>query len=1084
MKKVLCAFLFLAAFGIGSNAYAQFSSNLQGTVIDQSGAVIPKAELVLTNTGTGISDRTTAGAKGGFQFPSLAPGSYTLSISARGFATKEIPVILHTAQTMGVTAQLSVGSSRQAVRVSARGPVLDPADSRTEMTLGTQALQSLPLPSRSVLNFVAMAPGVTGLGTVGHGNRDNFAAETDPSISANGRSSVGDTYIVDGLDITSDITPGVLNTVPNPDTLQEVSVQVNTFSAVYGRSSSIVTVMTTKSGTKHFHGLISDYFTNQTLTAGTEFVHNYAPFHSDNISATLGGPIPGLHRTFFFSAVEPLLSLTSTGNRSYTFEAPQFVKWAQQNYPNTLGTQLLTKYPASSAIITGVAQTAGQVYPGTCGTSATDDLPCSTPVFDSGVFNASDYRNGLQWNTRIDKYFHKNRLYGNFFDTTLHEGGPVVRLDMASPSQRAVRSVQINETHTFSSNALNEAAFGFLRLEGLTHPTGLFSIPVINVEGMNTGIGVGQAHLEYVQHHYVWRDSFMFEHGNHNLQFGTEGFHGDNLTYFGPWFSQPVLTFTGLLSLVQDQPYSEGGVAYNPLTGQQAGVLGGSFRYTGTTFGIYAQDTWRVTRDLTLNYGLRWDNFGNPTPEDGSVLANFFMGPGETLDQQIANGYVKQEPHVFNHAITAFSPRVGVAWDPTGHGKWVLRGGIGLYHDWITLGNVQNEFGNPPASVTTTFITGTTAPPIFDLGTSNSFPFGFQYPTFTKLGLNSHGGFTGEQVNIAANNPNLTASDTYNYTITVARALGNNYDVSAGYSGSHSINLFTGFANHVGNAYYGFDINTLPDSLIINDNVLVRLNPSFGSIRYTQNGARSNYNAFIVAFKGRIGGRGFINTSYTHSSSWDDAGDYPTSNYQNYYSPSNWNAPNRLSLMANYDLAGFPNAIPGMKGFTSGWELSGDTVLQSGNPFTVLNTAPFEPIFNSQGQVVGEQPGGGDYNADGKNLDYPDAPSFGYHQPTSRQAYLHGIFTASAFPTPAFGTEGNEKPNRYHNPGYADTDVALIKNTHLYENANLQLRFELYNVFNHPNLGGVDNKLNSSSFGESTSQLNPRFIQLGARITF
>jgi hypothetical protein len=157
-------------------------------------------------------------------------------------------------------------------------------------------------------------------------------------------------YIVDGLDITSDIRPGVVNLMPNPDSVQEASVQTNTFDVEYGRAGSIQMVMTTKSGTDQFHGQASDYFNYQALWAGTEFVHSYAPFHANNMSGSVGGPVVGLKHTYFFFDIEPLRSSASTGNGSVTFEDPQFTAWAQQNYPNTLGTQLLSQFPPVSAL--------------------------------------------------------------------------------------------------------------------------------------------------------------------------------------------------------------------------------------------------------------------------------------------------------------------------------------------------------------------------------------------------------------------------------------------------------------------------------------------------------------------------------------------------------------------------------------------------------------------------------------------------------------------------------------------------------------------------------------------------------------
>ena len=184
-----------------------------------------------------------------------------------------------------------------------------------------------------MVSLVTQAPGVIGIGTVTGGSPgsgiDNFSTETQVDASANGAGSVGNMYSVDGLDVTSAIRPGVLNLTPNPDSVQEVSVQVNTFSVEYGRASSTQMAMTTKSGTNGIHGSASDYFTNQSLFAGTEFVHKYAPYHSNNISGTIGGPIIPHHQFFFFFAIEPFRASTSTGNSTQTYEDPAFTAWAK-----------------------------------------------------------------------------------------------------------------------------------------------------------------------------------------------------------------------------------------------------------------------------------------------------------------------------------------------------------------------------------------------------------------------------------------------------------------------------------------------------------------------------------------------------------------------------------------------------------------------------------------------------------------------------------------------------------------------------------------------------------------------------------
>lgn len=1128
----LAMFLCVVTGGFATAAYAQFSSNLQGVVMDSTGAVISGATVTLTNTDTGVSQLATTGQQGDFRFVSVAPGPYEVTTSAKGFGPHKVSVRLQTEQTLNLPFILSLSSQSQTVEVTDQAPVLDTVETRNQLTIGTDELDALPLPGHDQLGLVTLAAGVTGLGTLSGGqnaqSNDNYAAETQVTASANGRSSTGNMFVVDGLDITSNITPGVLNLVPNPDTIQEATVQVNTFNVEYGRSSSIVEVMTTRAGTNKYHFLLSDYYSANWLSARTEFqpreTFTMLPFHSDNISATAGGPVPWLKETYFFTGWEPLLSLTQASSQ-ITVEDPAFTTWAQQNWPNSIGVKLLAQYPSVNVSRTGVASTGSSLFGTACGTATAANIPCALNVVDNGVFNATNFRNALQYNVRLDKYFSKDRMYANYYRTSLYTGGPSVRVDHGSPQQYLVRSIQANETHTFNNHLLNEAAFGFLRMDGLISPNGPFHIPIVSVtSAWSTQLGVSKAHENYIQHHFGWKDDVSYVRGPHEIKLGYEGFHGDNLTYFGQWDSQPNFSFQNVAGFVQDQVYQETGLSYNLLTGKEAGLASGSYQFTGNTTGIFAQDNWKVNRKLTLTYGLRWDNFGNPSPENGTIEANFFYGPGSTTLQQIASGSVKQVNQAFNNSMKAWSPRAGVAYDLTGSGMWVIHGGFGLYHDWVTLGNVQNEFANPPAPAGVTFQSNTSGtPPIYSVGTSDTWPFGFTYPTLPAGSLNSQGGITGQQINIAGNDPNLKASNTMNYTVTLERGLGRNFSVAAGYTGAHSNNLFTDFAGHTTNAYYGVDINNFPGSLIQNNGSLVRLNTSFGTIRYTVNGPTASYNAFIAEFKGRFLRGGFIDTSYTRSSSHDDAGTYPTvpsnsGNYSQYWAPSNWDVPNRISLEVAYELPHLAHGPAFLHHVTDGWKPSAITILQSGQPFTVLNGAvyPKNGVYPTPSAACGlpangVTSGAGDYNADGTNSDLPNIPSYGYSIPTDRNHQLGRNANLSSIPvttttgttscpTPGFTgvfnlltdftipttlpSEGNEVINGYRSPGYANTDFALLKNNRIREFANLQLRLEIFNLFNRPSLGALSGSTTSSSFGKSTSQYNARFLQLGAKLQF
>lgn len=1100
-RQWIGAFVWLALLSLATGAYAQFSSNVSGVVVDTSGAVIPGATIVLTATDTGVATTTTSGPQGDYRFVSLAPGPYDITASATGFATHKVTVQLQTGQILNVPFTLGISSQSQSVEVTDQPPVLDTADSRSQLTLTEEALQDLPLPGHDLLGLTTLAPGVTGLGLLGSGgngqSNDNYAAETQVTASANGRSSVGNMFVLDGLDITSNITPGVLNLVPNPDTIKETTVQVNMFNVEYGRSSSIVQVMTSKSGTNQYHFLASEYYTANWLTARTEFQPKAAfpPFHSNNISATASGPVPFIHQMYFFTGWEPLLQLTQSPGQ-VTYEDPAFTAWAIQNYPNSIGVNLLKQYPATNATTTSVAKKGSDLFPATsstpCGTAAAANIPCDLPIVDSGVFNATNTRNALQYNVRVDKYFTKDRLYANYYRTGLDLGGPSVRVDHNQPQHYIVRSLQGNETHTFSPNMLNEASFGVLRMEGLINPTGPFHVPIITVTGAwGTQLGVSKAHENYIQYHYVWRDALTYVYHSHDIKVGYDGFWGNSNLKFGPLNSIPTFNFLNVADFVQDKVYTESGVSFDPLTGQQAGLRGGSYLIKGNMMGLFAQDTWKVNKNLTLTYGVRWDNFGNPQPgNSGTVEANFFYGPGTTILQQVANGFVKQVPKSFNNSITAWSPRIGAAWDPTGGGKWLLRGGFGLYHDWVTLGNVQNEFANPPAPTSITFQTNAAGPaPIYSVGTSDTFPFGYTYPVVPAGGLNGNGGIAGgAPANISGNDPNLKATNTMNYTMTLERSLTPNFSIAAGYSGSHSLDLFTDFAGHTTNAYYGVDINNFPGSLIANNGKFVRLNQNFGSIRYTVNGPTSSYNAFIAEFKGRFMKRGFIDASYTRSSSWDDAGSYPTVqsntlNYSQYWSPSNWDTPNRISMSVAYGLPGLRKGPGFLKVLTDGWKPSAITILQSGTPFTVLMGAAYKANVVPGSQITAAS--AGDYNADGVNSDLPNIPTYGYSIATDRKTQLAGVFKSTDFTAPpTLPGEGNEAFNRYRNPGYANTDFAILKNTHIFERANLQLRLEMYNLFNRASLGGISSSLTSSTFGKATSQYNARFLQLGAKFEF
>src|ERR1700738_2941627 len=396
-KSIIRLILFCSlAFG-ARGAYAQFSGTISGIVADPSGAIVPGAALTLLNTSTNEQRVATSSAAGVYQFVSLAPGSYELTTTISGFSTSKTALKLETNQTLNLPVHLAVGSSTEIIDVSSQAALLDTADTRLQETQPAQTLSALPLAGRNMISLVTLAPGVTGTGVTSNGSpgsgRDNYSTETQVDASANGQGAVGNMYIVDGLDVSSSIRPGVLNMTPNPDSIQEATIQTNTYNVEYGRASSIQMTMTTKSGGSRYHGNASDYFTYQKFLAGSEFTHVYHPFHSNNISATIGGPIIPQHEAgFFFFAIEPLRASNATVS-SITFEDPAFTAFAKSAFPNSVGTKLLSTYPVSKVSNVQVTQTAATLYPANtagspvCGTPSTFNLPCNTSMLDSGNYS-------------------------------------------------------------------------------------------------------------------------------------------------------------------------------------------------------------------------------------------------------------------------------------------------------------------------------------------------------------------------------------------------------------------------------------------------------------------------------------------------------------------------------------------------------------------------------------------------------------------------------------------------------------------------------------------------------------------------
>lgn len=1087
---------------LATPALAQFHSGIEGSVSDPSGALVPGVNITVRNTSTGETRAVQTSSAGYFRVEPLPPGKFSITATAAGFKTyikDDVPVEADQIRTVNI--QIEIGSNDTTVQVTAEAPPVEISEGRISGLIEEDKVKELPLTGRNFFSLVVLTPGVTGLPAGGgqsyaQATGDIFTTEYGVSLSANGQRSAGNDFMVDGATTNNVAHGGVTNFSPNAESVQEVRILTNSFSAEHGRNSSVLVNVLTKGGTNRFHGSASWFHTNNHLNARSEFQNEVPTFRRNEGAASFGGPIRK-NQTFFFGSVDFLRSGVATA-RVVEVETPAFTDFMKQNFPSNISTLLLTKYGTQIAPQTNF-KTAGDVTGTNCSGSSPIQspiglIPCNLPITGEANYNSTIPRNGLQWGGRIDHNFNngKDRLYGNVYRTTLDTvlfSNSYPRPEFTRPWHEYTHYANINETHIFSPNVINETGASWTRAFGDNICTPC-DIPGINVVGLE-GFGLpGWSPGSFVQNIYEFRDVLSFNKGTHSLKVGGNIQHNQDYDNFGRFLLRPIYGFNSVLDFAADNVFSESGFGIDPKTGQRLSSAQGYVASRDGNMGVFVQDDWKAKPNLTLNLGLRWETFGNPYHRYNST-ENLIFGSGNDFASRIANARVDYTPnhHILNGTDwNNFAPRFAFAWDPSKQGKISVRGGIGVFYNRAADGLYNGVQDDPPrvATVSASRLTpGVT--PVYALGTSTTEPWGFPLPLGIKPGLDSKNGLLAGQAGIVGMDPNLRTSYSYNWFFGIQYGFGNDWMIQANYIGSSAHKL-----------YGNYDVNRTTDSLLLNNGELVRPNTSFGSITYGQNLFNSAYSGGTFALKKRFSHGISVDTAYTIGKVLDggyvggggnevDTRVADVNNIQRERALAVFDIPQRWTLSILYQIPS-PVNNPIYRAVLGGWQFSNVTIFQKGTPFSVFCTLPFSPIRDNSGKIIGNS--GCDYNADGNNFDYPDAPSF--KNPTkgaSRQQFLNGLFTASDFPAPPLGQEGNLGRSIYRNPSYFNTDLSLAKQGKIPwfigdQGALLQFRAEFFNAFNQVNLGGVTEDMASPLFGRVTSAYPGRNVQFGLRFSF
>ena len=1062
----LCLLLFLAI----APAMAQFSSAIQGTVTDASQSAVPDAKVNVKNNATGIVREAVTSVDGFFRVSSLGPGTYTVVVQKTGFATEEQSrVEVANNEVARIDLTLTVGALTEQVNVAETAVLVETEQGRVSGRIGNEQLKELPINGRNILNLVAIQPGIVGrglsAGLYSGGGSDTFSGETQPAVYASGQRFEGNNYTLDDTSVNGEARNGVTNIVPNSEATEEVRVVANNFSAVDGRNPGAQVQMISKSGTNQFHAVAAYYFTGNTLAARTIFDPARLPSIRKHLFDFAGGGPIVRNRTFFFISYEGLRQ-GGAATASTTVWTTQFRDYILQTRPNSKAAYIVKTF-APAAYPTTNLRDIGTPLPGVNVWSTT---PLGMPEIGTAFYTPLAFRNANQVSIRVDHELRpgKDRIYGSYFRTTNRTLAGGAFPDFNAATDEYTYYGNLNYTHTFSANKLNELRGGFNQLVGYPDLRPDRNIPGIVITGMSTVSGTSYPN-GWWQTSFDFKDVFSWLHANHNLKMGGElrrmrGAAQNTTNYI------PSYTFANVLDFADDEPLQMSRLV-NPATGVPTTVFSQLRNWEWATF---VQDDWKVSRHLTVNLGLRWEVF-RTWDDKQNTLSNLVLGSGSGEMERIANGRADHVSQFYPTDYHNFDPRLGFAWDPTGKAKMTIRGGYGIVNDRMATLPIEGYRSNPPlkGNVSVGLLLGT---PNFtySFGDTSKPYVGYAVDPTLQIGLDANNGLKGVRVSMQGADPTLRTPYIQNWFLGIQRELPGNTVLEVNYIGSAGHKLFN-----------DINLNRFTGDLLATG-TFHGLNQSFSSLTIIQTGSNSIYNGMTASLKHVFQKAFTLQGNYTFGKAIDDTdGETGSTAWQDAWNRkaeralAGFDVRHRLNIVGVWEMPFFKSGNNFAHRVLGGWLMSGVAIMDSGTPVNVTNSAAFKLNATKTANT------GGDYNADGSGGDRPNAPTTSVETVGfSRQQFLTGVLPVADFPAPGLGMDGNLGRNVFRGPGFAQVDVGLDKNFKVGERVNVTLRGEALNIANRPNLQNPSMDLNSVNFGKSTSQYTARLFQVSLRIRF
>jgi hypothetical protein len=1091
--KIICLVAICAIVCLNVRAQSQSSAQIQGTVQDASGSAVPGAEIKATQTDTSAVRTTTSGADGVYVLPNLPIGPYRLEVAKPGFNIYvQTGIVLQVATNPTIDVALKLGAISEQVQVEANAALVDTQGTSVGSLIENQRILELPLNGRNPVELIQLAGAAVPGGINGTAGMPGGL-----NISVAGGLLSGLTYFLDGT-LYNNPFDAVNMPFPFPDALQEFKVETSSLSAQNGLHSAGAVSAVVRSGTNEYHGDVFEFLRNGDLNARNFFAPRRDTLKRNQYGATLGGPIRK-NKLFFFGGYQ------GTRTRSDPADRTGFVPTARMLAGDFSGCGFAQiKDPTTNTPFANNQIPISQFSPQAL--AIVKQLPAATGPCGQVTYGPVTKTNEYQILGRVDEQISSRQmLFGrymatayllppayqfskNLLDTTqgglddLAQTATIGHTFLVTPTVINSFRAAMNRVgvHRYNDDYFSACDIGVRFTCFVPHQT------VVTVTG-GPAIGVGTAiAASFIPTYFTLSDDVSLIRGAHQFGFGFAGYkyqHSQKANVF----SSAAFGFTGIASGLGMSDF---------LLGKLGSLTQGTPNTVFTTkwyYGLYGQDTWKISRRLTANLGLRWEPFLPQRLNNGAVynfsFDRFNQGVHSTVFSKAPAGLLYAGDSGFSgltgiaNRYNQFAPRAGLAFDPKGDGKTSVRASFGMSYDFPNL-MIQSTpatappFGNtvqPPGPLNFGDPWGTVSG-----GDPFTAPFG-PNSSFVQFG------------SFVAMQPNAKATTVYSWNLSIQHQFGSSWLVSAAFLGTQTAHLWVSYQlNPAALVPSTFSIGTCPAGVTTGCNSTTNTNQRrlaylanpqqgqyLGFVDQFESGGTASYDGLLLTAQKRLSRGVSLNGNYTWShcigditqaSSVGGAGAGLLDPNNRRFDRGNCQTPTLAGTQAldrrqNFNFTAvlqsprFSGRL--LRAAASDWLLS--------TSYRVLSGAYQTVTTGVDRQLSG--------NGNQRPNQILEVPLCSDPRPSC-------WINPAAFGQPALGTLGNSGRSSVSGPGFQEVDTALSRIFHVRENMSLEARGEAFNLMNTFRAGPVTTALNSPQFGQILTALDPRILQVAMKFVF